>query len=235
MTSTLDRLRLTAALQPVVGASTGAVAGFEALLRPFCGPTPVEPALLFGASADRASVRRLDVLAHEVALRTGAEHLGAGLLFVNVSAATLNGHWGWLSTLAATARSLRIEPGQVVLEVTEQHRPDLRLLPQLRTRSRDLGLRLALDDLGEGHATMATLDALRPDLVKLAPWAARISPDDVLGGVVGSIVDECHARGMTVVAEGVEHEVQRAALVRLGVDLLQGYLVGRPQQVPVAA
>lgn len=230
-----DGLRLTAVLQPVAAAASGQVVGFEALCRPFRGGVAVDPGALFSASAERTSVRRLDIAAQSVAVRAARGVLGDGLLFVNVSASTLTGRWGWLSSLAADAEATGLRARQVVLEVTEQHRPDERRLGQLRERATDLGLQLALDDLGEGHATMATLDALQPEYVKLAPWAARVCRGPALAGVIADVVADCHGRGMVVVAEGVEEAAQHDALTALGVDLLQGYFIGRPRATAAAA
>ena len=224
-----ERLRLTTSLQPVVSAHTGATIGFEALLRPFRGRTPVPPAPLFAQEAHPALIRRLDVAARRLAVVESSRILDSEqLLFVNLSPATLSGHWAWLERLAAVVLANGLRPEQVVLELTEQIRPDLRLLAALRSQATDAGIRLALDDLGEGHATFAALDALRPEFVKLAPWAARLSVDANLGEVLRAVVEDCHTRGAAVVAEGVETEQQRAALHGLGVDHLQGFLIGRP-------
>jgi len=123
----------------------------------------------------------------------------------------------------------RVAP-RVVLEITE--RASLSDVPELASRLarlRALGFRIAVDDLGAGFAGLASFARLRPEVVKIDMSLVRgVETDPVRRKLVGSITRASHDLGILVVAEGIESEAEREALAVLEVDLLQGYLLGRP-------
>jgi EAL domain-containing protein (putative c-di-GMP-specific phosphodiesterase class I) len=123
----------------------------------------------------------------------------------------------------------RLAP-QVVLELTERER--LGDDDQLRTRLsalRDLGYQIAIDDLGAGYASLNAVVAVRPEIVKLDQHLIRgIEADKCRLRLVRGLTATCQDLGAMVVAEGIETEAELDALLGIGVDLLQGYLLGRP-------
>jgi diguanylate cyclase (GGDEF)-like protein len=97
-------------------------------------------------------------------------------------------------------------------------------------RLKDLGFRLTMDQFGRdtsmlGCLTMFPLDAVKIDRTLLA----RIDGDPRSETLVGGIIDLAHRLGLEAVAVGVETEQQLEALLRLGCDLAQGYLLGAPE------
>jgi EAL domain-containing protein (putative c-di-GMP-specific phosphodiesterase class I) len=123
----------------------------------------------------------------------------------------------------------------VVLEITE--RASLEGIPDFRTRIlnlRDLGYRIAVDDLGAGYAGLNTFAALEPDVVKLDMTLVRnCDSEPVKRKLIGSMATLCKDLGMLVVAEGIETKAERDTVVHLGCEFLQGYLLGRPGPLPV--
>jgi EAL domain-containing protein (putative c-di-GMP-specific phosphodiesterase class I) len=119
---------------------------------------------------------------------------------------------------------------QVVLEITE--RASLVGIADLQSRLaalRELGFRLALDDLGAGYAGLTSFAQMRPDVVKLDMSLTRgVDKDPTKRKLVQAMCDLCREFGMLVVIEGVETDGEKLALVELGCDLLQGYLFARP-------
>ncbi len=119
-----------------------------------------------------------------------------------------------------------IPPEALMVEISasgyrdgEQARSNLGML-------RSLGVEIALDDFGRDGTSLATLRQLPIGTVKLDH---RLSID--LGrsdAVVRAVVAMCHELGMRVVAEGIETRTQLEAAQRLGVDAVQGFLVGIP-------
>jgi diguanylate cyclase (GGDEF)-like protein len=94
---------------------------------------------------------------------------------------------------------------------------------------RALGLSIAIDDFGTGYSSLAYIAKLPVEVLKIDQSFVKNmmrSAQDM--AVVSSIVSLAHALNLKVVAEGVETEEQAAALARLGCDLFQGYLIGRP-------
>lgn len=92
-----------------------------------------------------------------------------------------------------------------------------------------LGVAIALDDFGTGYSSLAYLRRLPVDTLKMdRSFICSIAEDTGAAALTRSIVAMGKALGLNVVAEGVEHEAQRALLEEWGCDAIQGYLVDRP-------
>jgi diguanylate cyclase len=101
----------------------------------------------------------------------------------------------------------------------------IRLLGQLK----DANIKVALDDFGLHPFTLAHLEDLNIDEIKLdRVFVSKIMTSAVSKGVIDAVIRLAHALGFNVVAEGVETEAQRDALISLGCDHMQGYLFSEP-------
>jgi EAL domain-containing protein (putative c-di-GMP-specific phosphodiesterase class I) len=121
-------------------------------------------------------------------------------------------------------------PERFVLELTESGRLlDSPALEVELVAALAGGLGLAIDDLGSGYASLKALITLRPGHVKLDRSLIRGAADDPLHAhLIGAVAQCCRAAEIAVIAEGLESEAEVAAVVRAGVPLGQGHLVGRP-------
>jgi EAL domain-containing protein (putative c-di-GMP-specific phosphodiesterase class I) len=123
-----------------------------------------------------------------------------------------------------------VPPKQLTYELTESGvmaDPE-QALPVLR-RLHQLGVVLAVDDFGTGYSSLAYLRQLPVDEVKIdKSFVLGMGTDLGDLAVVKSIVELGHSLGLTVVAEGVEDDSARDALVTMGCDVAQGYLISRP-------
>jgi EAL domain-containing protein (putative c-di-GMP-specific phosphodiesterase class I) len=129
---------------------------------------------------------------------------------------------------ALTRRAKR----HLVLEITEHVAIDD--YGALRDRFADLGpdVRFAVDDAGAGFASFRHILELRPDFVKLDIGLVRdIDRDEIRQALVAGIVYFARRTSCRIIAEGVETERERAMLQGLGVELGQGFLLGRPLPV----
>lgn len=94
---------------------------------------------------------------------------------------------------------------------------------------RGMGVGVALDDFGTGYSSLSYLTNLNANVLKLDRGFIRdLAANDRQQVIVARIIALAQSLGMTVVAEGVETEAQRTALMGLGCDLYQGYLYSRP-------
>jgi len=130
----------------------------------------------------------------------------------------------------ALVRRWQVEPGRLTLEISE----NAVLADPMRTRLilarlSALGVRLAIDDFGCGHASLGHLKRLPLDVLKIdRSLVLTMSDDDRDAAIVRSIIDLGHSLGLTVVAEGVETDRAWTRLAQLGCDAAQGFYVGRP-------
>jgi EAL domain-containing protein (putative c-di-GMP-specific phosphodiesterase class I) len=215
---------LWVAFQPIVDAKTREIYGYEALMR------SREPSLPHpGAVLDAAeTLKLLDQLGQRVRRLTGAaipQAPGHPSIFVNLHVRDLID-----PTLTSADSPLLPYAHQVVLEVTE--RASLAEVKDVRQRVLELraaGFRIAVDDLGAGYAGLTSFALLEPEIVKLDMSLIRdvhISPTK--RKVVRSMTNLARDMGMLVVAEGIECAEERDAVVELGCDFLQGFLLARP-------
>jgi EAL domain-containing protein (putative c-di-GMP-specific phosphodiesterase class I) len=216
---------LTMHFQPIVHASTRARFGYEALMRSTDKALPHPGAILDAAER----LERVPMLGRAVRAQTAkviADSPAArGLIFVNLHLLDL-----FDKQLTSAFAPLSKVASRVVLEITE--RTSLEGQIDLRYRVaelRELGFRVAIDDLGGGHARMGTFTPLDTDFVKLDMSLVRdVDKHAMKQRLIRSITELCRGEGMKVIAEGVETEVEARVLVDLGCDLLQGYLIARP-------
>jgi len=140
-----------------------------------------------------------------------------------------------LRTTFKTAERVGIDPGQVIFEVVESEEvTDHDVLSGILEEYRRAGFRVALDDLGSGNAGLTLLGDLSPDLIKIDRLLVSKSTTSAMHrNICQSVVDIARRSDKAVLAEGVETEAEYELFRRLGVDLFQGYLFGRPLLEPV--
>jgi len=126
-----------------------------------------------------------------------------------------------------------ISPKLVTIEITEQQAFSGSEISVLNIRRlQEYGCQIAIDDFGTGYANYERLKRLEADIVKIDGCFVRdILTDPVDEMIVKSICDLARVKNLTLVAEFVETEEQRALLYKMGVDYLQGYLIGKPQPI----
>jgi len=219
--------QLWIAFQPIVRWSDRAVFGYEALVRSD-EPTLSSPGLLFDAAERLGRVREVGREVRRAVAEAAPLAPPDTMLFMNLHAADLNDE-----TLYATTAPLTPFATNVVLEITE--RTSLSRINDVRscmTRLRNLGFRIAVDDLGAGYAGLSSFSQLEPDVAKLDMSLVRgIDASARKASIVRSMLTVCQRElGTYVVCEGVETEAERDTLTELGADLLQGYLFARPQR-----
>lgn len=212
------------AYQPIVRASGRVVHGYEALMRSDEKTLP-HPGAVLDAAERLARVRDVGRRVRSLAAGPMASCDPAALLFVNLHASDLVD-----GTLTLPDTPLAAIAERVVLEITE--RASLDEVADVRSRIgalRAMGFRIAIDDLGAGYAGLTSFASLEPEFVKIDMSLVRgVDANPTKQKLVGSVVSLCRDLGMQVIAEGVETVAERDALVGLGCDLLQGYLLARP-------
>lgn len=128
------------------------------------------------------------------------------------------------------ASSCKVDPGQLVLEVTESVflDPGSQVIDQLKHLRRER-MRVALDDFGTGYSSLGRLQDLPVDSVKIdGSFVSMVRTGAEKLPLLSSMVTMAHALNLSVTAEGIETPAQAEYLMDLGCDFLQGYLFSRP-------
>ena len=213
------------AYQPIVRWPARSVFAYEALLRSN-EPSLRSPLDLLDAAERLGRLHDLGRRIRALVAEAADDAPSDALLFVNLHAVHLND----AELLSATSPLAR-HASRVVLEITE--RVSLEGVPEVQRRVaalRDLGYRIAVDDLGAGYAGLASFAQLDPEFVKLDMSLVRgIDVSARKRSVVRAMARLCtNELAIDMISEGVETEAERDTLVDEGCSVLQGYLFARP-------
>ncbi|MCU1624434.1 MAG: signaling protein [Frankiales bacterium] len=226
--------------QPEIDLDSGAIVAMEGLLRWHHGALGVlGPADFLDLAIRTGEISPIG----EWVLRTGAAEVATWLdlrgprrqLWLNVSAEQVRAE-GFAELVAGIVRDNDLPNGALGLEVTEK--TCLQLGADAEPIFADLhaaGVALAIDDFSSFYATLGAIEALPVDAVKLGHNYVRgVGNEDHDDVLVASVIERAHARGMYVVAEGVEEWSEHARLIELGCDRAHGWLFASAQRADKA-
>jgi EAL domain-containing protein (putative c-di-GMP-specific phosphodiesterase class I)/GGDEF domain-containing protein len=223
-----NKLRL--AFQPVIEAKTGNVSHYEALLRVISEDGKISSAgPLIPVAEEMGLIDLIDHLVLDMVVQELEESPNVRIAF-NVSNLTTE-NMLWLEQCRHMLRGRPEIATRITVEITETaaHR-DLRQTAYFVASLQELGCQVALDDFGSGYTSFRQLKALSVDVVKIdGAFIKDIAenPDSRL--FVKTLLEFTQAYGLESVAEFVENGEIAKILMELGVDYLQGYYFGKPQ------
>ena len=206
------------AFQPICDLGSGRPVGWESLTRFADG---VSPSRRFADAAALGLGLDLELACGMRAVEAFAALGRAGWLSINVSPSLLLS--GRVDGLLTTVRQ------PIVLEFTEAVPPEDYDRVSEAIKRLNTPAMIAVDDAGAGYSSLRTVLSLRPDFIKLdLGLVHEIDRDTARQALIGSMARHASDAGARLIAEGVETEAERRTLVRLGVRLGQGHLLGLP-------
>jgi EAL domain-containing protein (putative c-di-GMP-specific phosphodiesterase class I) len=247
-TKTLDyffnlRNRHAVQFQPIVELATGELHEYECLFRPVMPMLPQSITAIVQAAIDTDRSIELDAFIVRCILErasgiqavreaTGHEPLR---IAINLTPASLLDPQFEARKLRDMVRAAGLNPRHITLECTEQQAvSDVVPLKRQVKALRRLGFGFAVDDAGAGYASFTLIAALRPSVIKIDREIAHgIARDDAKQALVEAFVSFGRRIGARLLAEGIEKRADFASLKSLGVELGQGYLLGRPSPEPL--
>jgi diguanylate cyclase (GGDEF)-like protein/PAS domain S-box-containing protein len=231
----LQRSELVVHYQPTVRLTTGAISGFEALVRwehprrGLLGPLDFIP--LAEETGLIIDIGRwvLDQACHQARAWQQSHATDDLTMSVNLSARQLRDKH-LITDVRDTLRASGLAPNCLILEITEtvlMENTDAAIdgLHQLKA----LGIRLAIDDFGTGYSSLNYLRALPVDIVKIDKvFIDGVASDKEARGLIKAILSMADTLDLQTVAEGVESRDQVTRLAQLGSALVQGFYYARP-------
>jgi diguanylate cyclase (GGDEF)-like protein len=234
----LTQNRLSLATQPIRSLASGGVERYELLLRMTGENGELLPASSFIETAERSGmVQELDrwVVGRALEMLSEREQSGEPVsLHVNLSGASLSD----LSVLEFIERRLdegQADPGRCTFEITQTARiDDIEVAAGFADRLTEFGCEVAIDDYGAGFGPFNYLKQMPFDVIKIDGAFVRDMPrNDADQLTVKAIVQIARGLGKQTIAEFVEDEETTQMLREYGVDMAQGFHLGRPVDVAV--
>ena len=227
----LSQKQFTVYYQPQFCCTSGKLTGMEALVRwqhPQKGMIP--PNDFIPVAEENGLIAAIDAQVMETACKQCLAWWRQGLprftLALNLSVSEL--HADFASSLQRKLEQLQFPIEQLELEVTES----LAMVTSAHAvleQLHQLGFKLAMDDFGTGHSSLAQLKRLPINCLKIDRSFVMDIPTDPNDMVIAqTIINMGHTLGLKIVAEGVETEQQKAFLIDNGCDYLQGYFFSKP-------
>ncbi len=226
--------QLTSHFQPIVNLDQGKIFGYEALCRTITTNPFDTIEEIFRQAKICNKILQLDMRCRENGIALSAARGLAekdSLLFLNICPTSLLCPNHTAGTTGVLANQHGMPKQNIVLEITEQEAvSNYKLFRTAVDHYRSKGFRIAIDDFGAGYGGLKMLSVLEPDFVKIDRHFFKNSPKSNINyNLIDSIATACHRIGIDVIAEGIETENDLRICREIGIDLVQGYLLARPE------
>ena len=155
--------------------------------------------------------------------------LSDATVYLNVSAHTVM-HPEFCNIFTNFVESLNLKPNEFGLEVTETAElGDTKTASDSLKKLKQKGIKIALDDFGAGYSSLRYLKDLPVDVVKLDKMFTGNIQDPVTGKLTSFVVEVCNTLSMEMIGEGIETEEQKQAMIEIGCQIGQGFLMHKPE------
>ena len=227
----LDENRINYHFQPIIDAHTGEIYAYEALMRADTNPY-IQPLLVIKYAEIFGRLYEIEfatfsnvikfVVDHPQAFKPGAK------IFIN----SLPGQHLKKDDMKKIFEMTKAAKEQLVVEFTEQSEIDDGALDSMKEEYKSLGFETAVDDYGTGYSNVSNLLRYMPNYVKIdRALLANIQDSPQKQHFVKDIIEFSHDNNILALAEGIETAEEIATVIRLGIDLIQGYYTARPSEL----
>lgn len=232
---------LQTALQPIFGEDDNRdlrLDAFEGLVRAKKGSEPVAPSQFF-PQVSPADLPEIDSLLRTLhILNTGLLNRRAVKLFVNFHPGmflTLTAIRHEVERIALATREAGMKPEQIVCEISRKKNEDLKAITHFAASLRELGFKTAVDEYGAQDSDAERVNMLQPEFVKFeTTWVLEFMRDSTGFALLKVMVEQFMERGIQPIFEGLEELSQVELCQELGVPLMQGYILARPEIAPTS-
>ncbi|MFB1081321.1 EAL domain-containing protein [Jeotgalibacillus sp. JSM ZJ347] len=224
--------KLISHLQPIVSITSGELYAYESLLRAESSEKKISPYELFQVANKAEMHSLLDQRAREEAIRARKSHIDSGIKsFINFLPSTIYNPEYCLQHTFHIVNKYNVDPADLVFEVVETEKvQDVDHLKKVFQTYKREGMKVALDDVGAGFSTIEMLKLLEPNYVKIdRSYIDRCDEDIKKQEFLSEVNYLSKELGITVLAEGLERMEELKICKEVGVDLCQGYLIGKPE------
>lgn len=214
--------------QPIIDAVSGEIYGYEALMRT-SEEINLSPVQLLSIAQEQNSLYAIEKATFFNTLKFLSENQSVfenKKLFINSIASSLLTEEDFNKLFLTYGELME----KVVIEIIEQNNPTSSEINLLKKRCQITHSGLAIDDYGTGYSNSANLLSYNPEYIKIdRSLISDIHNDLKKQQLVSSTIDFAHDNNILALAEGVETSAEMRTLIRMGIDLIQGYYTSTPK------
>lgn len=228
--SIMEKSMISAVYQPIVSLRNGEITGYEALSRIQLENCDFSVEEMFEYAEQFNYLWMLEYICRKKAIKGARKDIGNRKLFLNVDPNIIRDERFKEGMTKSYLDRYGISPDNIVFEISERTNIE-KVEPFQNTIAhyKKQNYQIAIDDFGKGYAQINRIFFLQPQFVKLdISLIKNIDKDSVKSSLIEGFIRFCHDYQITVIAEGIETKQELKKLIQLGVDLGQGYLLGRP-------
>lgn len=237
MLNAFDRNEFEFFLQPKICLKSNLVIGGEALVRWFSNGKYILPSDFIPIFEKNGNIGKLDFYIFDRV----CSYLSAMIKFrpdmVLPISVNLSRYYifdpGLVDCIKSCLIKYSIPPELIEFEITEtsfEQVKDYNVISEIIAKLKSIGVKVSLDDFGEGYSSLRFFSTLHFDTIKFdRGFFKSLKSRDIK--VISSFVDTAHKLGMTVVAEGIESEAQLRIVKKIDFDFVQGYFYSKPLPV----
>ena len=229
----IRKKRITTLFQPIVRASDRSIFGYEVLTRGPKNSSFLNSDMLFSFARENGLSWELEALALESSLaRLRATELADKKFLLNLEAEMFQLSEFRLHEMVSYFAE---QKGHFVFEITERAAiEDYEAFRKLLEEFRAQDIEIAIDDAGSGYASLEAIASLAPDYLKITKGlVSTLAEEPIKQDLVKLLVDLAHKINAKTIAEGIETAEEWEWCCNLGIDLMQGYYLARPQEMLV--
>ncbi len=216
--------------QPIVRMDGSGLLGYEALSRGPAGTQFEQPLVLFALAEEADLMFELDRVCRRMAIKNAKGLPDGRVLFVNTLPSSIHDPQFRGRSLKGFLSDAELQPERLVMEITEHLA--LESLDQLQRtldHYRNLGVQIAVDDVGTGHSNLESILKLRPAYIKIDISLVRgVDESPLKRELLRALAALSEQIGAQMIAEGIETAGEAEAISELGVSYGQGFLYARP-------
>lgn len=226
----LENKKIRTLFQPIISLKDGSILGCEALSRGPKNTVLENPGVLFDLARVYGKLWELEFLCRIKALEKASKNNCCFNIFINVDPDIINDEKFKKGFTKEFLDKFGLKPENIVFEITEKNTvADVQSFKKLINHYKDQDYKIAIDDTGSGYSGLKLITDIHPHFIKLDMNLIRdIDKDGVKYSLIKTLYEFCLVTNINVIAEGIETENELNALIDIGVDYGQGYLIQRP-------
>ncbi len=227
----LDNESIVTFFQPILDVPSGEIYAYECLSRgKKKDGTLMPPDVMFESARKTEMLFNLDRQCRISALKNAKSRGITKKIFINFTPTSIYNPEFCLRDTVKTAIDLDFDLASIVFEVVESERVEnITHLKNIFDFYKNMGFKVALDDVGSGYSSLNMLAELKPDIIKIDMKLVRdVDKDPVKKAIISSLVLIAKELNLLTLAEGIETESELNVIRELKIDFAQGYFIGRP-------